>query len=230
MGVKVPEGAEYVLPERVAKALKGAKTFEDFRKARPFRYLHLYAGPQDVLGDAIASEAKKNRLEVEVKAFDRKVDPTVDLSSIEVQASVLAEVQAGECSGFPCGSFSRARHNPQPGMPGPVRNAAHIYGLPGNTPKEQREADKGTLMATQAAWLMKEQVKAFPTSVMCLTQAGHLQTRLKYLRPSSLPPHLPGFRNLSLPVMNAQVSKSTVSASATPIASFTSGSIHADPA
>ena len=32
-------------------------------------------------------------------------------------------------------------------MPGPVRSREHLYGLPTNTAAQQREADRGTLMA-----------------------------------------------------------------------------------
>ena len=34
----------------------------------------------------------------------------------------------------------------------------HIYGLPGNTPAQQREADEGTLMAVRSGWLREKQV------------------------------------------------------------------------
>ena len=40
-----------------------------------------------------------------------------------------------------------------------VRSAAHIYGLPGNTPMQQKEADEGTLMATRSAWLHQKQIE-----------------------------------------------------------------------
>ena len=32
-------------------------------------------------------------------------------------------------------------------MPGPVRDKDNLYGLPGNSAVQQREADRGTLMA-----------------------------------------------------------------------------------
>ena len=41
------------------------------------------------------------------------------------------------------GSFSMARHHNVPGQPGPVRDKLNIYGLPGNSPQQQAEADKG---------------------------------------------------------------------------------------
>ncbi|CAE7468205.1 unnamed protein product [Symbiodinium sp. CCMP2592] len=50
-------------------------------------------------------------------------------------------------SGFPCGTFSRLRWKETPGQPGPVRSREHIYGLPTNTPEQQAQADKGTVMA-----------------------------------------------------------------------------------
>ena len=36
------------------------------------------------------------------------------------------------------------------GMPGPVRDKDNLYGLPSNSAAQQREADKGTLMATRS--------------------------------------------------------------------------------
>ena len=40
-------------PMRVHSALKNSKTFEEFRRNRPFKFLHLYSGPNDPLGEAI---------------------------------------------------------------------------------------------------------------------------------------------------------------------------------
>ena len=55
---------EIFRPRRVAAALKAAKNFEEFRRNRPFKFLHLYSGPNDPLGEALKFEAKRNRLEV----------------------------------------------------------------------------------------------------------------------------------------------------------------------
>eukprot|EP00972_Heterocapsa_arctica_P071550 10570893-Heterocapsa_arctica.AAC.1 len=39
-------------------------------------------------------------------------------------------------------------------MPGPVRSACFIAGLPANSQSQQREADRGTAMATRTLHLM----------------------------------------------------------------------------
>ena len=53
-----------------------------------------------------------------------------------------------------------ARHHKVSGQPGPVRNKLNIYGLPGNSPQQQAEADKGTRMATQAAQIYEAQINS----------------------------------------------------------------------
>ena len=151
-------------PLRVDRALKKAKSFDDFRVKRPFTFLHVFSGPKDVLGEAITREAKLNRLEVVVLSLDKQIDKDLDLASHKNHATLIQEVDNGEWdyvhSGFPCGSFSRARHNPQPGQPPAVRNKEHVYGYPGQSAARQAEADRGTLMATQSANLYKAQVVA----------------------------------------------------------------------
>ena len=62
--------------------------------------------------------------------------------------------------GFPCGSFSRARHNQEGEGPPPVRDAKSIYGLANNSRKAQEEADRGTMMAVHSGWLHEEQVRS----------------------------------------------------------------------
>ena len=57
-------------------------------------------------------------------------------------------------SGFPCGSFSMARHHKVPGEAEAVRDKKKyekLYGLPGNSALQQREADKGTRMVRSAS-------------------------------------------------------------------------------
>eukprot|EP00972_Heterocapsa_arctica_P048943 7210318-Heterocapsa_arctica.AAC.1 len=43
-----------------------------------------------------------------------------------------------------------------PGMPGPVRNREHLYGLPANNAKQQKEADDGSSMACRSAAFVSE--------------------------------------------------------------------------
>ena len=158
------EADEPFIPERIKKALEGAKTFEEYRKARAFRFLHLYSGPRDILAREVQAAAEKARLRVETLSLDKKKDPMIDLGAVQTHEVLREEVRNGEWdathSGFPCGSFSRVRHKAAPGMPGPVRDASNIYGYPGNGPREQAEADRGTMMAVQSGWLMEEQVES----------------------------------------------------------------------
>ena len=63
-------------------------------------------------------------------------------------------------AGYPCGSFSRVRYVDTPGMPGPVRSLQHIYGLPTNSEKQQREADQGTIMCVRSLNISAEVIEA----------------------------------------------------------------------
>lgn len=135
------------VPERVKEALKNSKNFDEYRQARKFRFLHLYSGPRDILAREVQAAAEKARLTVETRSLDRKKDPSMDLGSRSTHEGLREEVRNGEWdathSGFPCGSFSRVRHRWAPGLPGPVRDAANIYGFQGNSPRQQEEADRG---------------------------------------------------------------------------------------
>ena len=51
------------LPERVKNALQKSRNFDEFRKARPFRFLHMFSGEADQLGASIKREAQRARLE-----------------------------------------------------------------------------------------------------------------------------------------------------------------------
>ena len=152
-----------MVPKRVRLALEEAKDFEDYRRLREFRFLHMYSGPVDILSKEVEAEAAKQRLRVKCTGLDKKVDD-IDLATVRSHTVLRDEVRDGEWdathAGFPCGSFSRVRHNAAPGMPGPVRDGQNIYGLETNTVQQQDEADKGTMMATQAAWIMEEQVNS----------------------------------------------------------------------
>ncbi len=154
------EEAEIQAPERVKRALEKSSTFEEFRQHRVFRFLHMYSGPKDVLAKEIETEASKARLRVECLSLDKKIDDGLDISTLEAHKTLVEEVRDGGWdathAGFPCGSFSRARHRK---MVGPVRDGENIYGLPTNNEVQQEEADKGTMMAAQAAWVMEEQVE-----------------------------------------------------------------------
>eukprot|EP00972_Heterocapsa_arctica_P088674 13074979-Heterocapsa_arctica.AAC.1 len=76
-----------------------------------------------------------------------------DLLADEPYLTDLSRARAGEVhgyhAGFVCFSASRVRH--RPGGPPPVRDRDHLLGLPTNSAKQQREADRGTLMAVRSA-------------------------------------------------------------------------------
>ena len=152
---------EAQVPPRVRRSLEKAKTLADFKELRVFTFLHLFAGPKDILGDSIRKKAKEAGLEVHVEGLDRKMDPGMDLSTETSYRKIGESIDAGERdgyhAGFPCGSFSRARHNKRGEGPPPVRSGSYIYGFEDNSREQQREADRGTLMASQSTWLYEKQ-------------------------------------------------------------------------
>ena len=116
------------LPDRVKKALEKSQNFDEFRKSRPFRFLHLLSGEKkDQLGKLIRKEARKARLDTYIESLDRKKDAELNLADPKMYDQIEKSIGDGEWD----------------------RSAAHIYGLPGNTPSQQREADEGALMATR---------------------------------------------------------------------------------
>ena len=162
------EMGEPEVPERVRHALQSAADFGQFRDKRKFVFLHLFSGPNDVLGGALKEEAKKERLNVEVRFYDKLDDnPFLSLKD-EAQ---LDAFDAGH-AGFPCSSFSRARLREGSG-PGPVRSNNYIYGLPGNSKRQQTEADNGTLLATRSVVIVGEILQSQRRRRVCL--AGTLE-------------------------------------------------------
>eukprot|EP00435_Cladocopium_sp_Y103_P055845 s804_g18.t1 len=165
-GDKAAGEEEPWVPDRVKKALEKSSSFDEFRKNRPFRFLHMFSGEKDQLGESLKKEAKAARLEIYVESLDRKRDHELNLASHETYDVIDQAIEGEEFdafhSGFPCSSFSKVRWRHAPGASGPmpVRSADHIYGLPGNSVHQQKEADEGTLMATRSAWLHQKQIKA----------------------------------------------------------------------
>lgn len=134
-------------PERVKRALEGAKDFAEFRERRYFRFLHLFSGPKDILAESLKEEAEKAGLKFVAVSLDRKIDAELDLGNNAVMEELKSETLKGEYDyahgGFPCNTFSRARSSDNPG-PKPVRSKEEIYGLSSNSTEQQAEADKGT--------------------------------------------------------------------------------------
>ena len=153
------------IPDRVKVALGDASDFGRFREGRVFTFLHLFSGPNDRLAAALKEEGAKAGLKVSVVSVDSvdiKMDKSMDLRKgpavEEIEKRITQGNYDGFHAGFPCGSFSRVRWVESAGMPGPVRSRQFPYGLPSNSPKQQEEADDGTLMATRSLGLMQKQI------------------------------------------------------------------------
>ena len=165
-----------IVPERVRHALEAAADFGQFRDKRKFVFLHLFSGPNDVLGGALKEEARKEHLNVEVRFYDKLDDQRSNLLDEQPYMKILQDAKDhafdGGHAGFPCASFSRARLNEGSG-PGPVRSKNHMYGLPGNTRGQQQEADRGTLLASRSVSVVGEILQS--QRKRKLTLAGTLQ-------------------------------------------------------
>ena len=96
------------------------------RTGRTFKFSHLFAGPRDVLGEALKAECDKEGLQVEVISFDKMISADHDLAAEQPFGKMLDQAKQHEFdggdAGFPCGSFSRARYNPKGDGPPPVRS------------------------------------------------------------------------------------------------------------
>ena len=77
---------------------------------------------------------------------------------------ILRDAEKGDFdashAGYPGGSFSRVRYVDTPDMPGPVRSLQHIYGLPTNSAKQQKEADRGTIMCVRSLNITAEVIQS----------------------------------------------------------------------
>eukprot|EP00435_Cladocopium_sp_Y103_P048824 s861_g14.t1 len=152
------DGGEPWVPAMVTEALEKSPDFGTFKKTRTFVYVHLFAGAEDVLGKAIKRLADLEGLQVEIWSYDKE-DNGADLTAEQPFGDLLDSARGGLVdgghSGFPCGSFSRARLNEGTGPP-PVRSLESIYGLMGNSARQQEEADRGTLCAVRSVQFMAE--------------------------------------------------------------------------
>ena len=153
-------GLDAVVPERVNTCLKKAKDFGDFKQSRCFRFLHLFAGPKDVLAEALRAECEREGIKLVVDSFDKLLCDEHDLAAEQPFAKILENAKNDEYdgghAGFPCNSFSRARYNTSGDGPPPVRSKMEIYGLSTNNKKQQAEADKGTSLAIRSALVTSE--------------------------------------------------------------------------
>ena len=155
---------KFEIPVRVREALSQARSFNDFKKARVFRFLHLFSGKKDVLGKELLRQSHAEGLNVEICALDREREGGPDMLADQPYQDLVRDAAKGDFdashAGYPCGSFSRVRYVDKPGMPGPVRSLQHIYGLPANSEKQQKEADQGTIMCVRSLNITAEVIQA----------------------------------------------------------------------
>ena len=147
MGARSHEEDERVEGDRIE--IDGEMLSEaEYISSRTFKFLHHFCGGVDHLGLAIEEEAKKRGMSVVTIGVDKELGG--DLSSTFPYTNHLESIAKrdvdGYHSGFPCGSYSRLRWRPAPGLPGPVRRRSHPYGLPDNNKVQQAEADLGTVL------------------------------------------------------------------------------------
>eukprot|EP00435_Cladocopium_sp_Y103_P050091 s2029_g15.t1 len=149
-------------PERVTYALKSSATFTDFKKKRIFVFAQFFPGKEDVLGGAIRRLGTLDGMSIRTIAFDRDGQGAADFLKDQPYGDILDQCRNGEVdaghAGPPCGSFSIGRH--KPGGPPAVRKLQFIYGLPTNSPKQQKEADEGSLLAIRSTLLLGEIVQS----------------------------------------------------------------------
>jgi len=157
-------GLDAEVPGRIEECLRNCETFGKFKTERKFRFLHLFAGPRDVLAEALKVECEKEGIQLEMESYDKLMDSKHDLLAEHPFTDILQKAKAGAYdgghAGFPCGSFSRARYNTEGEGPKPVRSGAEIYGLATNSKAQQQEADRGTVMAVGSAIIINEVVQS----------------------------------------------------------------------
>ena len=159
---KSKELAEVWWPERVTIAVRSSVDFGEYKKKRIFTFAHLFSGQEDVLSRAVRRLAALDGMSVKTYSFDRDGPGKEDFLKEQPYADLLESCRNGELdavhAGPPCGSFSMVRH--RPGGPPAVRNLEHIYGLPTNSPEQQKEADQGSLLSIRTTNLLGEQIQS----------------------------------------------------------------------
>ena len=135
---------------KALRILKGNPDYAKYKAERTFRFVHLFSGPKDVLKMALQAEAKKEGIAVQVESYDKLAEGAHDLAADNPYGEILESVDTidGMHAGFPCGSFSMVRS--KEGGPPPVRSRQWPYGLPSNDTMQQKEADRGTVLAVRA--------------------------------------------------------------------------------
>ena len=157
--------------ENLSKKQKDDRDLEDYTANRAFLFIHHFSGARgDRLGRAIKAEAERMRMRVKVIGVDKESDGN-DLSWDQPYTEHLRMASEGLVdgfhAGFPCSTFSRLRWREAPNLPGPVRSKSHPYGLPGNTPAQQKECDVGTVVLARSVDMAVE-VEAHRSSLLAV--------------------------------------------------------------
>ena len=77
----------------MAKCLDQAKGHGEFKHLRTFRFIHLFSGPRDVLGEALKVECAKEGLQLEVLSYDKSVSSGHDLAAEQPFGGILEEAK-----------------------------------------------------------------------------------------------------------------------------------------
>lgn len=121
--------------------------------SRVFIFIHHLAGRTDPLTTSLRVEALAQGIRLKVSSVEKE-SGTGDLLEDEPYNKHLRRAERGYVdgyhAGYPCSTFSRLRSRKVEGLPGPVRSKEEPYGLKGNTPSAQRDADQGAIMASRA--------------------------------------------------------------------------------
>jgi hypothetical protein len=121
--------------------------------SRVFIFIHHLAGRTDPLTTSLRVEALAQGIRLKVSSVEKE-SGTGDLLEDEPYNKHLRRAKRGYVdgyhAGYPCSTFSRLRSRKVEGLPGPVRSKEEPYGLKGNTPSAQRDADQGAVMASRA--------------------------------------------------------------------------------
>ena len=157
--------------ENLSKKQKDERDLEDYTVNRSFLFIHHFSGARgDRLGRAIKAEAERMKMRVKVIGVDKESDGN-DLSWDQPYTEHLKMAREGLVdgfhAGFPCSTFSRLRWREAPNLLGPVRSRSHPYGLPSNTPAQQKECDVGAVLLARSVDMAVE-VEAHRSSLLAV--------------------------------------------------------------
>ena len=86
-----------------------------------------------------------------VLSFEIRAGPQFDLLNPRVEKIITGWITSGCVAGVwfgtPCSSFCRARHGPEGSSWGPIRNAAHIWGIPNLSSRDKAKIQLGNACA-----------------------------------------------------------------------------------